>query len=120
MKLNKIEHLNKLCERSPLRSFFIFPITISRSEKFYGALNFVHTANRLLVSECAIILVWAEYSARLKFQNGGDDMATTSIAEKLAKLEKKIAKRQVTITEEQKQLDKEMEVYDKFYLTALD
>ena len=33
-------------------------------------------------------------------------MATTSIADKLAKLEKKIAKRQATIAEEQKQLDK--------------
>ena len=46
-------------------------------------------------------------------------MATTSIADKLAKLEKKIAKRQATITEEQKQLDKEMEEYNKLYLTAL-
>ena len=58
-------------------------------------------------------------SARLKFQNGGDDMATTSIADKLAKLEKKIAKRQATIAEEQKQLEKEMEEYNKLYLTAL-
>lgn len=48
-------------------------------------------------------------SARLiKFQNGGDDMATTSIADKLAKLEKKIAKRQATIAEEQTQLEKEL------------
>ena len=46
-------------------------------------------------------------------------MATTSIADKLAKLEKKIAKRQATISEEQKQLDKEMEEYNKLYLTAL-
>ncbi len=46
-------------------------------------------------------------------------MATTSIADKLAKLEKKIAKRQATIAEEQKQLDKEMEEYNKLYLTAL-
>ena len=58
-------------------------------------------------------------SARLKFQNGGDDMATTSIADKLAKLEKKIAKRQATIAEEQTQLDKELAEYDKLYLTAL-
>lgn len=58
-------------------------------------------------------------SARLKLQNGGDDMATTSIADKLAKLEKKIAKRQETIAEEQTQLDKEMEEYNKLYLTAL-
>jgi len=58
-------------------------------------------------------------SARLKFQNGGDDMATTSIADKLAKLEKKIAKRQATIAEEQEQLDKELAEYDKLYLTAL-
>ncbi len=46
-------------------------------------------------------------------------MATTSIADKLAKLEKKIAKRQATITEEQKQLDKELDEYNKLYLTAL-
>lgn len=46
-------------------------------------------------------------------------MATTSIADKLAKLERKIAKRQATIAEEQKQLDKEMEEYNKLYLTAL-
>ena len=46
-------------------------------------------------------------------------MATTSIADKLAKLEKKIAKREKTIAEEQAQLDKEMEEYNKLYLTAL-
>lgn len=46
-------------------------------------------------------------------------MATTSIADKLAKLEKKIVKRQATIAEEQAQLDKEMEEYNKLYLTAL-
>ena len=46
-------------------------------------------------------------------------MATTSIADKLAKLEKKIAKRQATIAEEQKQLDKDMEEYNKLYLMAL-
>ena len=46
-------------------------------------------------------------------------MATTSIADKLAKLEKKIAKRQGTIVEEQKQLEKEMEEYNKLNLTAL-
>ena len=46
-------------------------------------------------------------------------MATTSIADKLAKLEKKIAKRQATIAEEQKQLDKDMEEYNKLYLLAL-
>ena len=46
-------------------------------------------------------------------------MATTSIADKLTKLEKKIAKRQATIAEEQKQLDKDMEEYDKLYLLAL-
>ena len=38
-------------------------------------------------------------------------MATNSIADKLAKLEKKIAKRQTTIAEEQKQLDKELAEY---------
>jgi len=58
-------------------------------------------------------------SARLKFQNGGDDMATTSIADKLVKLEKKIAKRQATIADEQTQLDKELAEYDRLYLTAL-
>ena len=47
-------------------------------------------------------------------------MATTSIADKLAKLEKKIAKRQATIAEEQKQLDKDMEEYDKFKLKGKD
>ena len=46
-------------------------------------------------------------------------MATTSIADKLAKLEKKIAKRQTTIAEEQTQLNKDMEEYDKLYLLAL-
>lgn len=46
-------------------------------------------------------------------------MATTSIADKLTKLEKKIAKRQATIADEQKQLDKEMEEYNKLYLMAL-
>ncbi len=46
-------------------------------------------------------------------------MATTSIADKLTKLEKKIAKRQATIAEEQKQLDKDMEEYNKLYLMAL-
>ena len=46
-------------------------------------------------------------------------MATNSITDKLAKLEKKIAKRQTTIAEEQKQLDKEMEEYNKLYLMAL-
>ena len=46
-------------------------------------------------------------------------MATTSIADKLAKLEKKIAKRQATIAEEQKQLDKEMEEYNKLYIMFL-
>lgn len=46
-------------------------------------------------------------------------MATTPIADKLTKLEKKIAKRQATIAEEQTQLDKELAEYDKLYLTAL-
>ena len=46
-------------------------------------------------------------------------MATTSIADKLAKLEKKIAKRQATIAEEQTQLDKEMVEYNNLYLMAL-
>ena len=46
-------------------------------------------------------------------------MATTSIADKLSKLEKKIAKREKTIADEQEQLNKEMEEYNKLYLTAL-
>ena len=46
-------------------------------------------------------------------------MATTSITDKPAKLEKKIAKRQTTIAEEQKQLEKEMEEYNKLCLLAL-
>ena len=46
-------------------------------------------------------------------------MATTSIADKLAKFEKKITKRQATIAEEQTQLDKELAEYDRRYLTAL-
>ena len=46
-------------------------------------------------------------------------MATTSIADKLAKLEKKIAKRQATIAEEQTQLDKEMVEYNNLYLMLL-
>ena len=46
-------------------------------------------------------------------------MATTSIADKLRKLEKKIVKRQATIAEEQTQLDKELAEYDRLYLTAL-
>ncbi len=46
-------------------------------------------------------------------------MATTSIADKLAKLEKKIAKRQATIKTETDQLNKDLAEYDKLYLTAL-
>ena len=46
-------------------------------------------------------------------------MATTSIADKLAKLEKKIANRRAMIAEEQTQLDKELAEYDRLYLTAL-
>lgn len=46
-------------------------------------------------------------------------MATTSIADKLAKLEKKIANRQAMIAEEQTQLDKELAEYNRLYLTAL-
>jgi len=58
-------------------------------------------------------------SARLKFQNGGDDMATTSIADKLAKLEKKIAKREKTIADETKELDKDKAEYNKLYIMFL-
>ena len=46
-------------------------------------------------------------------------MAATSIADKLAKLEKKIAKRQATINNETDQLNKDMEEYNKLYLMAL-
>ena len=46
-------------------------------------------------------------------------MATTSIADKLAKLEKKIAKREKTIADETKELDKDRAEYNKLYLTAL-
>ena len=46
-------------------------------------------------------------------------MATTSIADKLAKLEKKIAKRQATIAEETKELDKDRAEYNKLYIMFL-
>ena len=46
-------------------------------------------------------------------------MATISIADKLAKLEKKIVKREKAIAEEQEQLNKEIEEYNKLYLMAL-
>ena len=58
-------------------------------------------------------------SAQLKFQNGGDDMATTSIADKLAKLEKKIAKREKAIADETKELDKDKAEYNKLYIMFL-
>ncbi len=46
-------------------------------------------------------------------------MAATSIADKLAKLEKKIEKRQETIKTETEQLNKELAEYDKLCLMAL-
>ena len=46
-------------------------------------------------------------------------MATTSIAEKLAKLEKKIEKRKSDIAELTEKLKEELAEYDKLYLTAL-
>lgn len=46
-------------------------------------------------------------------------MAVTSIADKLAKLEKKIEKRQETIKTETDQLNKELAEYDKLCLMAL-
>ena len=46
-------------------------------------------------------------------------MATTSIADKLAKLEKKIAKREKTIADETKELDKDRAEYDKLYIMFL-
>ena len=46
-------------------------------------------------------------------------MATTSIADKLAKLEKKIAKREKTIADETKELDKDKAEYNKLYIMFL-
>ena len=46
-------------------------------------------------------------------------MATTSIADKLAKLEKKIANREKTIADETKELDKDKVEYNKLYIMFL-
>ena len=46
-------------------------------------------------------------------------MATTSIADKLAKLEKKIAKREKAIADETKELDKDKAEYNKLYIMFL-
>ena len=46
-------------------------------------------------------------------------MATTSIADKLAKLEKKIAKREKAIADETKELDKDKAEYNKLYFMFL-
>ena len=46
-------------------------------------------------------------------------MATTFIADKLAKLEKKIAKREKTIADETKELDKDRAEYNKLYIMFL-
>ena len=46
-------------------------------------------------------------------------MATTSIADKLAKFEKKIAKREKTIADETKELDKDRAEYNKLYIMFL-
>ncbi len=46
-------------------------------------------------------------------------MATTSIADKLAKLEKKIAKREKAIADETKELDKDRAEYNKLYIVFL-
>ena len=46
-------------------------------------------------------------------------MATTSIADKLAKLEKKISKREKAIAEETKELDKDRAEYNKLYIMFL-
>ncbi len=43
-------------------------------------------------------------------------MAATSIADKLAKLEKKIAKREKTIADETRELDKDKAEYNKLYI----
>ena len=79
----------------------------------------MRTANRLSPRKCAIILVWGLSIGSTKIQNGGDDMATTSIADKLAKLEKKIAKREKTIADETKELDKDRAEYNKLYIMFL-
>ena len=46
-------------------------------------------------------------------------MATTSIADKLAKLEKKIAKREKAIADETKELDKDRAEHNKLYIMFL-
>ena len=46
-------------------------------------------------------------------------MATASIADKLAKLEKKIAKREKTIADEEKELVKEKAEYNQLYIMHL-
>ena len=46
-------------------------------------------------------------------------MATTSIAEKLAKLEKRIAKREKAIADETKELDKDKAEYNELYIIFL-
>lgn len=46
-------------------------------------------------------------------------MATASIADKLAKLEKKIAKREKTIADEEKELVKEKAEYNQLYIMLL-
>ena len=56
--------------------FSKFPITISRMEKFYGALKFLRTANRLLIPERAIILLWS-VQLHNPNQKGGDWMGRT-------------------------------------------
>ena len=46
-------------------------------------------------------------------------MATSSIADKLAKLETKISKREKTIADETKELDKDRAEYNKLYIMLL-
>ena len=46
-------------------------------------------------------------------------MATTSIADKLAKLEKKIAKREKAIADETKELEKDKAEYNRLYIMLL-
>ena len=46
-------------------------------------------------------------------------MATSSIADKLAKLETKISKREKTIADETKELDKDRAEYNKLYIMFL-
>jgi hypothetical protein len=49
--------IHKLCEPNTLRSFFIFPITICRTERLICNTNFERIANRRKGRKCAIIFL---------------------------------------------------------------